>query len=91
MRYDVKFSVDCDLSQTPLMEAALYLGPSFYYEIRVHATQAVYARHLVRSLAAASEPHPFAPCIRVVEDNEYGSREWSVHANGKSMGSSGVS
>lgn len=90
MKYSRDFPVQCDLSQEPLMEAGLYVGPSFSYEIRVNPIQAPYARHLVRRLHAAIEPHPFAPCLNVVEDASYGPREWSVHANGISIGSLGV-
>lgn len=91
VKYDQTIAIPCDLSLTSLVEAALSLGPSFTYELRVHPMAAVWARHLIRKIGAATEDHPFAPCINIVERTDYGQTEWSVHslANGRSMGTIG--
>lgn len=63
-KYEKSPTVAMCLSRAALDECSFHVGPSFSYELRVHPLQAVWARHLVRAIAASTEPHPFAPSGR---------------------------
>lgn len=82
--------MECDLSQTPLEEAANRLGPSFTYELRINEVCLPYARRLLRTMGAHTRNHPFAPYINLVVQPGYDLDEWSIHANGRGYGSEGA-
>jgi len=91
MNYEpVAPGMECDLSETALEEAAPKLGPAFTYDLHVCIADIARARRLVRTMGADTQTHPFAPHINVLIDPEYNMREWSIHANGKALGSKGV-
>lgn len=72
--------INCDLAESSLIEAALLIGPSFTYELRVAEEAAFGARKLVRDLHAAADRNPFKPWINVVEDDEFYPTEWCIYA-----------
>lgn len=86
----VAFSTPCDISQTSMADAAMHLGPSFEYYVHVNPFQGAWVRQIVRTIGASCMPHPFAPCVSVREDESLERHEWFVTANGKAMGSKGV-
>lgn len=90
VKYTMRPVTNCDLSQTPLEEAAPFLGPSFFYELYVHPNAAAYARRLIREWGAEHLGHPFAPAINLHVDLSLGRDEWYITANGNSYGSPGA-
>ncbi len=90
MKYEPLATYECDLSETPLEEAAAKIGPSFVYELRVNMLEEARARRLLRMMGADVQHHPFAPYINLIIERSYAQDEWSISANGKCVGSKGA-
>lgn len=82
-----RFLTLCNLCPEAVEEAALGLGPAFVYELRISDVERIYARNLCRELAAEVQGNPLAAYINIVVDERYAPGEWSLHANGKGIGS----
>lgn len=87
--YEKQFPTPCNVSTTSLTEAAAYLGPAFVYELRANPFHTVWLKGLLKRIGADTQDNPLSPYINLVQDNSYDQDEWSLHANGKSMGTEG--
>ena len=78
-----------DLSVTSLEMAVLRLGASWTYELIVSVEAAVWAKNMLRKLAAQTVDNPFTPYINMRTELSYRYNEWSIAANGRTVWSSG--
>lgn len=88
MKYE-PLPTPCNVSFVSLEEAAIRVGPSFVYELHVCVSNVLYARNVLKDLAATTRENPLAPYVNLVVDHSYGRDEWSLHANGKACGTEG--
>lgn len=86
---DYRIPTPCTLSMYSMEMIAPHLGPSFTYDLYVHALQFIEASKLAKNIGAATVDHPFAPHINVHIDLELEVGNWYVGANGKRAGSEG--
>jgi hypothetical protein len=87
--YEMRISVPCSLSQVGMEEMALYLGPSFVYELTVHPAMELEAVNVLKNYGAATVGNPMAPYVNLKTDLTLEPREWMMEANGRCAGTTG--
>lgn len=91
MKYErITPPLSVNLSCAALAEAAVCVGPAFQYELYVSTVESLYARGLLRRIAAESVENPFAPHVNLRIDEKLKPREWFLAANGLAFGSEGL-
>jgi hypothetical protein len=90
VKYDKRFPIAICLCNIALAEAAQEIGPAFVYELRVSKQLACYARvTILFEMYQHARLNALTPFINLVVDETYDRDEWSLHANGHSIGSEG--
>lgn len=75
------------LSKTTLEMAAHRVGPSFLYNLYVHASRLFQARNVVYVIVAHVKSNPFAPYVNIIECTALDEGEWVLEANERRVGS----
>lgn len=80
----------CDLSVSSISWAAQRIGPAFIYDLFVHTDRVVEIANFLRRHGMNHENNPLSPYLNLRPLDGLGIEEWYLSANGKTVGSRGV-